>query len=149
MRSLSFLREFVSGFFSTLFLDGREGRHGMVVLWPKRKTTTEVRRTVVRTTGAACVPMAGLIRRNGQVKGRLLLKRAATNALEKYVDDGDQEHRGQHSSRASAEREDADGYGRLYLESKNPTPADFESFARLLMKEFLSEQGKTQGARES
>ena len=29
-----------------------------------------------------------------------------------------------------------------HLESKNPTPADFESFARLLMKEFLKEQGK-------
>jgi len=29
-----------------------------------------------------------------------------------------------------------------HLESKNPTPADFESFARLLMKEFRKEQEK-------
>ena len=78
---------------------------------------------------------------NGQVKGRLLLKRAATNALEKYVDDVIKNIVGNikagHLPSVKTLMDMAD-----YLESKNPTPADFESFARLLMKEFLSEQGK-------
>ena len=78
---------------------------------------------------------------NGQVKGRLLLKKAATNALEKYVDDVIKNIVGNiqtgHLPSVKTLMDMAD-----YLESKNPTPADFESFARLLMKEFLKEQGK-------
>jgi len=79
--------------------------------------------------------------KNGQVKGRLLLQRAATDALEKYVDDvitnivGNIQAKHLPSVKLLMDMVD-------HLESKNPTPADFESFARLLMKEFLKEQGK-------
>jgi hypothetical protein len=75
------------------------------------------------------------------VKGRLLLKKAATTALERYVDDVIKNIvgniQGGHLPSVKTLMDMAD-----YLESKNPTPADFESFARLLMKEFLKEQGK-------
>lgn len=79
--------------------------------------------------------------KNGQVKGRLLLQRAATDALEKYVDDvitnivGNIQAKHLPSVKLLMDMAD-------HLESKNPTPADFESFARLLLKEFLKEQGK-------
>jgi hypothetical protein len=79
--------------------------------------------------------------KNGRVKGRLLLKKAATTALDKYVDDVIKNIvgniKGGHLPSVKTLMDMAD-----YLESKNPTPADFESFARLLMKEFLKEQGK-------
>jgi len=79
--------------------------------------------------------------KNGQVKGRLLLRRAATDALEKYVDDvitnivGNIKDKHLPSVKLLMDMAD-------HLESRNPTPADFESFARLLMKVFLKEQGK-------
>ena len=78
---------------------------------------------------------------NGQVKGRLLLKKAAATALDKYVDDVIKNIvgniKGGHLPSVKTLMDMAD-----YLESKNPTPADFESFARLLMREFLGEQEK-------
>jgi len=79
--------------------------------------------------------------KNGRVKGRLLLKEAATTALDKYVDDVIKNIvgniKGGHLPSMKLLMDMAD-----HLESKNPTAADFESFARLLMKEFLTEQGK-------
>ena len=86
-------------------------------------------------------PVGGPDPKNGQVKGRLLLKRAAADALDTYVDDVITNIVGNiksgHLPSVKTLMDMAD-----YLESKNPTPADFETFAKLLMKEFLKEQGK-------
>ena len=78
---------------------------------------------------------------NGRVGGRLLLKRAAETALSTYIKDVIASIvtniKAKHLPSTKMLLDMAD-----HLESRDATPAEFDSFAKVLLKEYLEEVEK-------